>query len=174
MTVAWHIDNLKVSHKKLSAIREFAALLNDKFGKETPISQSYRKKHEYLGMQMDYSVPSKVTISMEDYIRLILQEAPEDMEGMAAMPAGGCLFRVNQSNPNKSIFISAPHQVHIRSARSKTGWLARCLKNSWLLASLSVFLNSLVCGCGLSFFASKLVDLRRIDAPTTSPQKSEL
>ena len=40
------------------------------------------------------------------------------------------------------MFIGAPHQVRIRSARSKTGWLARCLKNSWLLASLSVFLNS--------------------------------
>ena len=88
MTVAWHVDNLKVSHKKLSAIQEFTALLNDKFGKETLISESYGKKHEYLGMQMDYSLPGEVTISMEDYIRLILQEAPEDMEGTAAMPAG--------------------------------------------------------------------------------------
>ena len=37
----------------------------------------------------------------------------------------------------------------------------------------SAKVGSLVCGCGLSFFASKLVDLRRIKAPTTSPQKSE-
>ena len=79
MTVAWHVDDLKVSHKKLSAIREFAALLNDEFGKETQISESYEKKHEYLGMQMDYGVPGEVSISMEDYIRLVLQEAPEDM-----------------------------------------------------------------------------------------------
>ena len=43
MTVAWHVDDLKVSHKKLSAIREFAALLNNEFGKETPISESYEK-----------------------------------------------------------------------------------------------------------------------------------
>ena len=43
MTVAWHVDDLKVSHKKLSAIQEFAALLNNKFGKETPISESYEK-----------------------------------------------------------------------------------------------------------------------------------
>ena len=42
----------------------------------------------------------------------------------------------------KSIFIGAPHQVRIRLACLKTGWLARCLKNSCLLASLSVFLNS--------------------------------
>lgn len=101
MTVAWHVDNLKVSHKKLSAIREFAMLLNDEFGKETPISESYGKTHEYLGMLMDYSVPGEVTISMEDYIRLILREVPDDMGGTAAMPAGACLFRVNQSNPNR-------------------------------------------------------------------------
>ena len=40
---------------------------------------NHMKKHEYLGMQMDYGVPSEVSISMEDYIRLVLQEAPEDM-----------------------------------------------------------------------------------------------
>ena len=76
MTVAWHVDNLKVSHKKLSAIQEFAKLLNEEFGKETPITESYGRKHEYLGMLLDYSTPGEVIISLEDYIRLILKDVP--------------------------------------------------------------------------------------------------
>ena len=43
MTVAWYVDDLKVSHKQLSAIQEFAKLLNKEFGKETPITESYKK-----------------------------------------------------------------------------------------------------------------------------------
>lgn len=69
MTVAWHFDDLKVSHKKLQAIKDFAKLLNDEFGKETPINESYGKRHKYLGMSLDYSVRGEVTISMADYIR---------------------------------------------------------------------------------------------------------
>ena len=44
MTVAWNVDDLKVSHKMLSAIQEFAEILNKEFGKETPITESYRRK----------------------------------------------------------------------------------------------------------------------------------
>lgn len=91
MTEAWHVDFLKVSHKKMSAIQDFAMLLNNKFGKETPMSESYGRKHEYLGMLMDYSVPGEVNLSMADYISLNLQETPDDMAGTAAMPAGSCI-----------------------------------------------------------------------------------
>ena len=44
MTVAWHVDDLKVSHKMLSAIQEFAELLNKEFEKEAPITESYGRK----------------------------------------------------------------------------------------------------------------------------------
>lgn len=101
MMVAWHINNFKVLHRKLSCIRECAKLLNNEFGKETPISKSYGKKHEYVGMLMDYSTPGEVTISMADYTRLILQETLADMAGTAAMPASNWLFKVNTTNPNK-------------------------------------------------------------------------
>lgn len=47
MTVAWHVDDLKVSHKKLGAIKIFAKMLNNEFGKETPIMELYGKRREY-------------------------------------------------------------------------------------------------------------------------------
>ena len=41
----------------------------------------------------------------------------------------------------ESILIGVPYWVPIHSACSKTIWLAHCLKNWWLLASLLAFLN---------------------------------
>ena len=67
MTMAWHVDDLKMSHRKLSAIKDFAKLLNNEFGKETPIKESYGVKHEYLRMLLHYSMTGEVTISMADY-----------------------------------------------------------------------------------------------------------
>ena len=125
MTVAWHVDDLKVSHKMLSAIQEFAELLNKEFGKETPITKSYGRKHKSLGMSLDYSTPGEVIISMEDYIRVILQEVPSDMSSMAATPAGNCLFKVNSTNPTlltgekKEIFVHVVMQLLYLSQRGQ-------------------------------------------------------
>lgn len=125
MTVAWHVDDLKVSHKKITAIREFAGQLNDEFGKETPITESYGKKHEYLGMTLDYSTPGEVKIIMSDYIKVILNDAPEDMRGQAATPASNCLFKVNTKNPipltgeRKETFVHVVMQLLYISQRAR-------------------------------------------------------
>lgn len=113
MTVAWHVDDLKVSHKKLIAIQEFAAQLNAEFGKETPITESYGKRHEYLGMMLNFSTPGEVEISMQEYIKLILHDAPEDMKGVAATPAGNHLFKVDQVNPTRLTGKQKDDFVHV-------------------------------------------------------------
>lgn len=43
-----HVDDLKVSHLKLSKLKGFAEQLNPKFGKEMLISKLYGKQHDYL------------------------------------------------------------------------------------------------------------------------------
>ena len=68
LTLVWHLDNLKASHVSLKALKEFITRLNEKFGKETPITESYGEKHDYLGMMLDYSFPGEVQITMTDYI----------------------------------------------------------------------------------------------------------
>jgi hypothetical protein len=99
-TVVWHVDDLKASHASLNVLKEFGNKLNKEFGKETPITESYGKKHDYLGMTLNYSRSGEVEITMTDYIRLVLQEVPEDMKsGVAATPAGNHLFLINDKNP---------------------------------------------------------------------------
>jgi hypothetical protein len=53
---------------------------------------------DYLGITLDYSVPGKVTIRMDDYIRDLLEEAPNDMSGTAATPAVDHLFTVSKDS----------------------------------------------------------------------------
>ena len=45
------------------------------------------KQHEYLGMWMDYSKRGEVKISMEGYLREVLDDFPEEITGRAEMPA---------------------------------------------------------------------------------------
>ena len=48
-------------------------------------------------MTLDFSIDGKVQISMEEYIRNMLTELPEDMDGMATTPAAEHLFKVNET-----------------------------------------------------------------------------
>ena len=48
-------------------------------------------------MVLDFTNPGKVAISMEDYIRNMLTQLPEDMEGVATTPAAEHLFKVNDT-----------------------------------------------------------------------------
>ena len=62
-------------------------------------------------MTLDFSIDGKVQISMEEYIRNMLQELPEDMDGMATTPAAEHLFKVNETpthlDENEAMFFSS-------------------------------------------------------------------
>ena len=60
------------------------------------------KKNDYLGMMLNYSCAGEVEITMTDYIRLVLQDVPEDMQGgVAATLAGNHLFLINDKDSMK-------------------------------------------------------------------------
>jgi hypothetical protein len=56
--ILWHVDDLKVSHMDKKVVEGVLKLLNSDFGKETPLSVTHGKVHDYLGMH--YTVPGKV------------------------------------------------------------------------------------------------------------------
>ena len=94
-TVAWHVDDLKISHKKKKVLKWVVEKINNKYGKEAPLTVHWGDAHEYLGMCLDYSVPGKVTFRMEEYLQTVLNETPRDMTGTAITPATNRLFDVN-------------------------------------------------------------------------------
>lgn len=71
-----------------AVLEEMIDRLNERYGKITPLMVTQGDVHEYLGMTLDYSMPSKVTIQMDAYIRMLLKEAPKGMSGVAATPTG--------------------------------------------------------------------------------------
>jgi hypothetical protein len=95
-TIAWHVDDLKISHVSVSVVEDIIEFLQGEFGKEAPMSVSRGDKHDYLGMVLDYSVPGEVQVDMIDYINGVLDEMPIEMVGRAQTPAGNHLFTINE------------------------------------------------------------------------------
>ena len=81
---------------KQTVLEQIVEPLNDKHGKETPVTVHRGSTHDYLGMTIDYTVDGRVTFDMRQYLRTILNEVPEDMCGTAVMPAGNKLFDVDR------------------------------------------------------------------------------
>eukprot|EP00934_Nitzschia_sp_Nitz4_P000913 Nitzschia sp. Nitz4//scaffold483_size5322//889//1410//NITZ4_009226-RA/size5322-exonerate_protein2genome-gene-0.0-mRNA-1//-1//CDS//3329552879//913//frame0 len=101
MTVAWHVDDLKVSHVEKEVVEEFVANMRETFGKEMPLSENRGKVHDYLGMTLDFSEKGTVGVHMKDYVKMMLSEIPSDMVGTAPTPAANHLFKTNANNEDK-------------------------------------------------------------------------
>ena len=52
------------------------------------------KRHDYLGMWLDYSIPGEVRISMEEYLRGVIDDFPEEITDTPETSAVANLFNV--------------------------------------------------------------------------------
>ena len=111
MTVVWHVDDLKVSHIDSKEVDKFIEQMEQTFSMDAPLTVSCGKVHDYLGMNLDFRVGGEVRIDMEHCIDMMLQDAPEDMDGISNTPAAAHLFKVDSENPRlldeerKTIFV---------------------------------------------------------------------
>ena len=96
-TLVWHVDDMKISHAHSQVVTDIINQLEQEFGKEAPLTIRRGNIHDYLGMMLDFSLPGKVQIRMEEYIRNMLAELPEDMTGLAMTPAAEHLFKINDT-----------------------------------------------------------------------------
>jgi hypothetical protein len=99
LTVGWHANDLKISQADSKVVDLFIEDMESEFGKETPLSKSRGKVHDYLGMILDFTVKGKLTVNMILYIKTVLYFVPRDMMGRAATPAVSYLYQVNEVNP---------------------------------------------------------------------------
>ena len=96
MTVIWHVDDLKVSHKDPKEIDKFATYLSGIYGEKLTVHRG--KVHDYLGIDLDYSEDGNVKISMIKYIIKMIREFPEVIRGSVATPAAEHLFQVRDAD----------------------------------------------------------------------------
>ena len=66
MTVCWHVDDLKVSHKDPFEVTKFSTYLAGIYGEKMTVTRGI--VHEYLGMDLDLSEQGNAKISMIKYI----------------------------------------------------------------------------------------------------------
>jgi hypothetical protein len=77
MTICFHVENCKLSHRKKKVMdtmieylhEEYESIFEDGTGAMTV---SRGKIHKYLGMTLDYTVCGQVKITMFDYVDEIL------------------------------------------------------------------------------------------------------
>jgi hypothetical protein len=98
LTIAWHVDDLKILHVDTKVVDSLIDDLDREFGKETPLSKSRGKIHDYLGMTLDFSINGQVMVTMINYIKMICMDLPKEMVGSAATPAASHLFRIDDEN----------------------------------------------------------------------------
>jgi Reverse transcriptase (RNA-dependent DNA polymerase) len=124
LTVAWHVDDLKVSHVDVIVVDEFLEQLDGEFGKETPMNKNRGKIHDYLGMILNFTEKGKVKIDMSEYVKMVLHDLPSEMIGTSATPAANFLFNVNDEcakldQSKKDIFVHYVMQLLYLSQRAR-------------------------------------------------------
>ena len=60
--------------------------------------RSRGKRHNYLGMCIDYSIPGELCISMEEYLRGVINNFPEETTETSETPAAENIFNVRDDN----------------------------------------------------------------------------
>jgi hypothetical protein len=97
-TVTWHIDDLKSSHVDPEVNDSFLSWLEETYGDPNigKVKTTRGKRHEYLGMILDYSTPGQVKVDMIDYIKSMIKTFPEEIGNRVALnPWSEILFKVN-------------------------------------------------------------------------------
>jgi hypothetical protein len=97
-TLLFHVDDLKSSHKDSKVNDQFDKWLNHKYGDHGKVVSHRGKKHDYLGMELDYSEDGKVKIGMINYVENMLKDFPEKLKetDTSKTPAGDDLFNKGQ------------------------------------------------------------------------------
>ena len=101
MTIVWHVDDLKVSHRSAAAINKLVRYLKDKYGENLTVHTG--DVHDYLGVDHDYSETGVVKLSMMKHLEKIFQDFPEEVGKASLTPASENLFRIRDPEENDKL-----------------------------------------------------------------------
>jgi hypothetical protein len=90
-TIAWHVDDLKISHKSQAVVERILKRLSDIYG---DLSITRGKKHTLVGMDLEFD-KGEVKVSMEPYLQEALEAFPEEIDKTVTSPAADHLYKIN-------------------------------------------------------------------------------
>jgi hypothetical protein len=91
-TITWHVKDLKLSHRDETEVTKLNKWLKSIYGQDMRVSRG--KKHDYLGMDLEYTIPGEVEVTMVKYLKGVIEDFPECITGRATTPAADRLFNV--------------------------------------------------------------------------------
>jgi hypothetical protein len=92
LTVVWHVDDLMVSCEDDFELTKFSCYLGKIYGPK--LSMHLGKKHDYLGVDMEFCEDRGLEVSMFKYLKGVIDDFPEAITGRAATPAHDKLFEI--------------------------------------------------------------------------------
>ena len=116
MTVCWHVDDLKVSHVEGMELTKFVLKLAKIYGDQITVKRgSY---HDYLGMDLDYSLSGKVRVSMIKYVEKVFNDFPEVIKKSSSTPAADHLFNIRDPEETEKLgkWLSEEQAQHFHHA----------------------------------------------------------
>ena len=93
-TIAWHVDDLKLSHAKKEALKSVIEELKRRFG---ALIVTQGNEHVYVGMTIRYTDDGKVIIDASKYIKEAISDFGEDVSRSVNTPTADFLFEMNES-----------------------------------------------------------------------------
>jgi hypothetical protein len=96
LTVIWHINDLMVSCEEDFELTKFSCYLARTYGMK--LLMHLGKKHNYLGMDMEFTDKGTLQVSMIMYLKNVIGEFLEKIEGRAATPAADHLFTAREES----------------------------------------------------------------------------
>jgi hypothetical protein len=101
LTLAWHVDDIKMSHKDPKEVSKVITWLKSIYGDNMHVSRGL--VHDYLGMNLDYATKGEVKVTMIDYLKAVLNDLPEVIEGNAQTAAAENLFTVRPNDERTNL-----------------------------------------------------------------------
>ena len=121
-TITWHVDDLKISHREKTVVKEIIKEIEEVYGKMTV---NHTDKHEYVGMHFEYLRNKKaVVFTMENHLEEALDSFPDDTNKVVSTPAAVHLFEVDETctkltEKDRSIFHSIVAKLLFVSKRAR-------------------------------------------------------
>jgi hypothetical protein len=95
-TMAWYVDDNKLSHVSPDVVTMVIEKIEEHFG---AVVTTRGKKHEFLGMQLEFRDDGTVAILMDRYLRQAIEDSKMDITRDAASPATKGLMSVDEQSP---------------------------------------------------------------------------
>ena len=116
-TVAWYVDDNKISHANPAIVTAIIEKIEEKFDKMTV---TRGQEHVFLGMNIRYTEQNTAVITMKEYSRESLSESNLNIVREAATPATRELFEVSE----KATPLAGGRAVIFHSVVSKLVYVA--------------------------------------------------